>query len=70
MKRRGFSSPSSRAARQADTREAQAQAVRDAQLAEVRDLLATILATMEDMLDGGLAVKSRGREIARLVADA
>lgn len=58
------------AARQADTREAQAQAVRDAHLAEVRDLLATMLATMEDMLDGGLAVKSRGREIARLVADA
>ena len=58
------------ASRQADTREAQAQAVRDAQMAEVRDLLATILATMEDMLDGGLAVKSRGREIARLVADA
>lgn len=58
------------ASRQTDTREAQAQAVRDAQLAEVRDLLATILATMEDMLDGGLAVKSRGREIARLVADA
>ena len=50
--------------------ERRAQAVRDAQLAEVRDLLATILATMEDMLDGGLAVKSRGREIARLVADA
>ena len=58
------------ASRQADTRDAQAQAVRDAQLTEVRDLLATILATMEDMLDGGLAVKSRGREIARLVADA